>query len=96
MLTVEQIKLKGMCYFDRAALEEMLTPGAAKGQCGGHDSLDCLTLYDAFLVIVGVVEGYACSVTAFQAFKGSLAVELRQDPSVVTTTLGVHAVSSET
>lgn len=87
MLTVEQIKLKGMCYFDRAALEEMLTPRAAKGQCGGHDSHDCLALYDAFLVIIGAVEGYACSVTAFQAFKGFLAVELRQDQALVTTTL---------
>lgn len=89
MLTVEQIKLKGMCYFDRAALEEMLTPGVAKGQCGGHDSLDCLTLYDAFLVIVGAVEGYACSTAAFQAFKGFLAIELQQDPLLVTTTLWV-------
>ncbi|MBD8591992.1 MULTISPECIES: hypothetical protein [unclassified Pseudomonas] len=87
MLTVEQIKLKGMCYFDRAALEEMLTPGAAKGQCGGHDSLDCLALYDAFLVIIGAVEGYACSVTAFQAFKGFLAIELQQDSVQATSTL---------
>jgi hypothetical protein len=49
MLTAEQIKLKGMCYLSPAAIKEMFRREGNRGQCGGHDSLDCLTLYDAFL-----------------------------------------------
>lgn len=87
MLTAEQIKLTGMCYFDRAALEEMHDRVGIRGQCGGHGSLNCLALYDAFLVIVGAVESYACSTAAFQAFKGFLAIELQQDSVQATSTL---------
>ena len=87
MLTAEQIKLNGMRYFSRASIEEMLRRVGAKRQCGGHDSLDCLALYDAFLVIVGAAESYAFSPAAFQAFTGFLAVELQQDPAQVVTTL---------
>ncbi|MBD8601873.1 hypothetical protein IFT80_04365 [Pseudomonas sp. CFBP 8771] len=87
MLTAEQIKLNGMRYFSQASLDKMLKRTVAKGRCGGHDSLDCLALYDAFLVIVGAAESYACSPAAFQAFTGFLAVELQQDPMQVVTTL---------